>query len=482
MHPGGLESGQTVYDTVAYPTAVFAQTHPSHLAVMAHLHGLTPPPIETARVLDIGGGDGMNLLAIAAAYPRGSFTGFDLAPTVVERGRRRAEAAGLANVRLEVLDILDAAEALPGPFDYVVAHGVYAWVPEPVRDALIAYIGRVLTPEGIAFMSYNALPGGHFRMAVRDLMLHYVTPDMNPDTRLRTARRVLEDFAAAPGGEEPVPAAFRHQAKATLNQIDGLLFHDELSEIYAPQLLSTVAAAAEQAGLRWLGDAGRARLMDGFLPEERPAEADEQAQIVRLTQERDFLEVRFFRRSLFVTAEARPARRFDPARLRSLWAAALCEAIPGGAFRGEGGEEFLIRDAALHAAFAKLVELRPDRLLVGDIVQDPDQLTAFMQLFDRGSLALHAGPAPFAVRLPGAPAVSPLARAMIGDGLETICTLDHSALTLEDPVLRAFLGRLDGSLRGEAIDEAAARSGFADSAEWRTAAQIALHKALIVKA
>ena len=67
------------YDVMAYPSGVFATTHPDHLATIARLHGLNPPPPETARVLEIGGGDGMNLIAMAAAYPDARFRSFDLA-------------------------------------------------------------------------------------------------------------------------------------------------------------------------------------------------------------------------------------------------------------------------------------------------------------------------------------------------------------------------------------------------------------------
>uniref|UniRef100_UPI0035C81FB3 class I SAM-dependent methyltransferase n=1 Tax=Sphingomonas sp. TaxID=28214 RepID=UPI0035C81FB3 len=112
----------TPYDLNAYPTAIFAQTAPDRLATVARLAGLSPPPVETARVLEIGGGDGMNLLALAVAYPRAEFVSFDLAATAVARGRRWLAASGVANLRLEVLDILDATEAPDGPFDYIIAH------------------------------------------------------------------------------------------------------------------------------------------------------------------------------------------------------------------------------------------------------------------------------------------------------------------------------------------------------------------------
>lgn len=448
---------------------------------MAILHGLSPPPVETAHVLEIGCGDGMNLLAMAAAYPEAQFTGFDLAPTVIARGRARAAAAGLANVRLETLDILDAADALPGPFDYVIAHGVYAWVPEAARAALLAHIGRTLSPGGVAFISYNALPGGHFRMAVRELMLHYLAPDMDPATKLNTARRVLSDFIEAGGRDEPVPAAFRHQARLTLNQIDGLLFHDELAETYAPQSLASVARAAADVGLAWLGDAGRARLMDGFFPEDREPDGDEQAAIVHLNQERDFLDVRYFRRSLFVRAEARPSRRFDPLRLKTLWATTACSALPGGVYRGSAGEEFQIRDPDFDAAFARLVAARPGRLRADLLVDGPDHLTALMQLFDRGSAALHTGPAPFAAHVPDRPAASGLARAMLVEGLDNVCTLDHATLQLADPAARAVLMAMDGTRDGAALQTLARAAGLDDPDAWRAIAEGACAAALLVR-
>jgi len=265
----------------------------------------------------VGCGDGMNLLAMAAAAPEASFTGFDLAPTVIERGWSRAAAAGLRNVHLEVRDVVEAARELDGEFDYIIAHGLYAWVPQSVRDALLVLIGRLLAPAGIAFVSYNTLPGGYFRMAVRDLMRHFIPPDAAPEAMLLTARAVLRQFAEPKPDDGPAMAAYRHQAVRTLEQPDGLLFHDELGSEYHPQLHSDVCAAARREGLIYLGDTGRGRFDDGFLPEGVAPETDVQAQIVALAQERDFMELRYFRLSLFVRTETKPRRTFEAAAVRS---------------------------------------------------------------------------------------------------------------------------------------------------------------------
>lgn len=470
----------TVYDSVAYPTAIFTQTHPDRLAAIARLHDIAAPDPATARVLEVGCGDGMNLLAMAVAAPEASFTGFDLAPTVIERGRARAVAAGLDNVRLEVRDVLEATGDLDGPFDTIIAHGLYAWVPPAVSAALLTLIGRLLAPRGVAFVSYNTLPGGYFRMAVRDLMRHFIPADSDPSHTLRTARDVLTQFAQPQADDGPAMAAYRHQAARTLEQPDGLLFHDELSAEYHPQLHSDVCAAAGRAGLIFLGDTGRGRLDDGFLPDGVAPDADVQAQIVALAQQRDFKELRYFRRSLFVRAEARPRRIFEPRAMRGLWASSHC-VRDGDGWRGEEGTLFAVKDPMLAAALDRLAEARPARMPIAELELDDDRLRSLLQLFDLGPVALHTGAAPFATSRPERPALSSLARALIGEQIENLCTLDHSTVRIEDPVLRHFLAGLDGSRGADGMEALAIESGFDDPEHWRSTLDLAVRKALIMR-
>lgn len=475
------KSEAVAYDTVAFPTAPVVQTHPARLAAMARLHGIAAANPATARVLEIACGDGMNLLAMAVAAPGASFTGFDLSPAAIARGQQRASAAGLGNVALEVRDLLDAAEGLDGQFDYIIAHGLYAWVPDAVREAVFPLIGRLLAPSGIAFVSYNTLPGGHFRMAVRDLMRHFVPADADPATMLKVARDVLTEFAPAQSDDGPAMAAYRHHASLTLQQPDALLFHDELGREYHPQLHSDVAAAAARAGLMFLADSGRGRFDDGFLPEDVAPEADVDAQIVRLAQERDFMKLRYFRRSLFARAEVQPRRTLEPGAARTLWVSSRCRR-DGDGWRGDEGGEFSVRDPELAAALDRLAEARPDRMPIAELALDDDRIRSLLHLFDLGAIELFAAPAPFTTVAPERPAASPLARAMLGEGLDVVCTLDHSVLRVDDPALRRFLAGLDGSRHADGMEALAGESGFADPAQWRAATDIALSKALIMRA
>jgi ubiquinone/menaquinone biosynthesis C-methylase UbiE len=474
-----MQPHATPYDVVDYPTAIFAHTHPDRLGAIAHLHDIHAAAPGTAKVLEVACGDAMNLLAMAVAAPEARFTGFDIASTVIERGRSRAAAAGLGNVQLEVRDLVEAARGLEGTFDYIIAHGLYAWVSEAEREALFALIGRVLAPAGIAFVSYNTLPGGYFRMAIRDLMRHFIPTDADPTTALRTARAVLRQFAEPQSDDGPDMAGYRYQAERVQDQADGLLFHDELGAQYHPQHHSAVCAAAQGVGLIYLADGGRRRFDDGFLPEGIAPGADVNAQIVSLAQQRDLIELRYFRHSLFVRAEIQPRRILEPSAARGLWASARY-ARNGEGWCGEGGFAFAVKDAALQAALERLADAMPARVPVADLSLDDGRLSSLLRMFDLRYIQLHTSPTPFATSAPERPAVSTLARSMIDEGLDMVCTMDHVGVRIEDPAFRLFLSGLDGSRDVQDMPALAIESGFAEPTQWKPALDTAVQKALIM--
>lgn len=145
----------TSYDEVAYPGQPQPQAHPDLLATIATLHGLGPAP-GRCRVLELGCGDGANLVPLADALPGSRFLGIDLAPTPIERGRALLAELGLSNVELRCGDVMDLPADL-GTFDYVIAHGLYSWVPAPVRDRILAIARDHLAPHGVAYVSHPAL-------------------------------------------------------------------------------------------------------------------------------------------------------------------------------------------------------------------------------------------------------------------------------------------------------------------------------------
>ena len=120
------------YDATPYTSNSFPQSAPGQLAAVAHLLGLDTPAVADARVLEIGCAAGGNLLPFAAAHPNADAVGIDLSPVQVTHGRTRARSLGLDNLKLLAGDIARMDLRALGQFDFVIAHGVYSWVPPDV--------------------------------------------------------------------------------------------------------------------------------------------------------------------------------------------------------------------------------------------------------------------------------------------------------------------------------------------------------------
>src|SRR4051794_5748475 len=192
---------ETVYDHVRYSNYPYAQTHPDRLATVATLHGLQPPDPFRARVLEVGCGAGGNLLAMVTATPGLEAVGVDLAAAPIAEARAAAAAVGVSNLDFRQADVRDLTDGRLGEFEYVVAHGVYGWMPADANDALLAAIGASLTPSGIGYVSYNAQPGGYFRSMLRDAGLWHARELAAPAERAAKAQelyRFLKAHRATP--------------------------------------------------------------------------------------------------------------------------------------------------------------------------------------------------------------------------------------------------------------------------------------------
>src|SRR5215470_14456784 len=129
-----LASAASDYDALPYRSTPYTHTQPAHLAAIAMLLGMAPPPADKARVLELGCASGGNIIPLAARYPHARFVGIDLSLRHVEDGQRAITHLGLQNIEIRHGNIGDLS--IVGPqFDYVVCHGVFSWVPRTVQDA-----------------------------------------------------------------------------------------------------------------------------------------------------------------------------------------------------------------------------------------------------------------------------------------------------------------------------------------------------------
>ena len=164
----------TAYDRVPYPTATYTQTHVRRLAAMARLFGVNAPDVRTSRVLEIGCGEGANLIGMAVDLPESQFVGIDLSETAIARATDLAKQAGVENVTFRQIDVAELI-GRPGECDFVIAQGVFSWVPREVQDKILDLCERVLARRGIAYICYYTNAGCHVREKIAEIMLYHTS-------------------------------------------------------------------------------------------------------------------------------------------------------------------------------------------------------------------------------------------------------------------------------------------------------------------
>jgi len=151
-----------LYDELRYPGRFYPQASIERMATLATLYGMDPPPVQSCRVLELGCGEGGHLLPLAHAFPDSEFVGVDLSEVSIDRARNAAAQLGLEKVHFEAGD-LGAFRADADTFDYIIAHGVFSWIPPAIQEKLLEVCSRRLAPRGVAYISYNTYPAGHLR-------------------------------------------------------------------------------------------------------------------------------------------------------------------------------------------------------------------------------------------------------------------------------------------------------------------------------
>ena len=293
------------YDATPYPPLSYADTHPDHLATVATLLGFEPPPVDDCSVLEIGAAGGGNLIPMADGLPGSRFVGLDYSAVQIASANDAVSALALDNARFVCADIR-SMDLGPGQFDYIIAHGIYSWVSPEVRDELLAACSRLLSPKGVAYISYNTYPGWHSLSAVRGMMLHGSKHAAGPRATVEAAVETLQFLRTHSEPDSPLAAYFNLYSELENSgdlmegaQSDALLLHDLLSEYNDPAYYHEFVAHAGRHGLGVFADADFPSMFPRGISAETIAELSRRVDSrIDLEQQFDFLLDRTFRKSL----------------------------------------------------------------------------------------------------------------------------------------------------------------------------------------
>ena len=469
--PVDLPFMTTQYDGVPYPGHPYPQSYPDRLATLGLIFGLQPASVECCRVLEIGCGDGENLIPLACSFPRGRFVGIDLAARAIAKGGETISVLGLENISLRILDLDEVTPEL-GEFDYIIAHGVYSWVPPRLRLKILSICKENLAANGIAYISYNAYPGGHLRDMASEMMKFHVRGCSSAEDRISQSRSLMQFLSDVNVGHEKYGDFLQHEFKRIQTSDDSLIYHDDLSEFRTPVYFYQFIEDASRHGLQFLAEADFNEMQDAIYP---AAVAEKLAQlnhdVILKEQYLDFLKCRTFRQTLLVHTEVKINRVPNPGAVMHFYVASRAQPVSVSPnltskvieeFKGVRGGAVKTDHSITKAALVYLASQWPKAVTFDHLLaeartmlpprenSDPAELSEILlQLYSAGVIEFHVHAPAFTLEVSERPTASPLARHQVKTSI-IVTALNYASVKLEDSLSRSLLWLLDGT-RDEAM-------------------------------
>ncbi|MBT3989780.1 MAG: methyltransferase domain-containing protein [Rhodospirillaceae bacterium] len=240
-----------------YTWGYYNELSPIYLNFVCALNGHHPIPLDDGfSYCELGCGYGVTTNGLAELFPQGDFIGIDYNDDHIDAANEMAEEIGSLNVDFKSLDFNEISKADLPQFDFIVLHGVYSWVDPNTREAIRKFIAAHLKEDGIAYVSYDCMPGWAAIAPLRDIVLTH-TAGMTTSSQMK-AQAGLDylDFMANNNASFFVD---NPPAKEFLNEIKGrdidYVTHELLVDFAKPYYFHQVAAEMRSAGLSYSGSA-----------------------------------------------------------------------------------------------------------------------------------------------------------------------------------------------------------------------------------
>lgn len=465
------------YDVLPYESNPFRETHPQCLAALGRLFGVPVAGPAQCRVLELGCASGGNLIPMAWHLPQSEFVGVDLEEAQIQDGQALVRELGLGNIRLTQGDILQLDEEL-GRFDYIIAHGVYSWVPAPVREALMALCRRLLQPQGIAYISFNTRPGWHVRGMLREMLMYHVRDVPDPVARLNKAYELIELLSATlPRQTRPLAKYLALEVSYLKKAHPSYVYHEYLETYNEPVLVSEFLAQVERHGLRYMCESELNTMFASSLGAQVEQFLDQFTDQATHEQYLDMLTQRTFRQTLLCHGETTPNYNIDLERLDQF--ACYASLMPpekldlrhdrAQTFHTASGHMVEVAEPICKAMLKILYEVFPDAVALMELLPTAREMvqaahgkklfteteawrSELFNLIANCLVNLSLEPAALRNGIDAKPRLNTLARAQVRRGLFNLTTVRHETIHTDAFSLR-LAQLLDGSRDRQALIE-----------------------------
>lgn len=287
---------------IDYVSGYYSELAPARIKLALLSCGVDHSVPDDPAYLELGFGQGLSL-NINAATNSGNFYGTDFNPGQVANARELGRAMGKQLTLFEdSFEQLAQRGDLP-QFDIIALHGIWSWVSELSRKAIVKILLEKLKPGGVAYLSYNVTPGWSPAVPLRTLLFEYGKREATG----RLVERIDQSigFVDKVIGANAAYFANNPGLKARLEQIKkqdrNYIAHEYLNANWDPMPFSQVADQLAEAKLTFAGAANVVENLPAVSvpPIARELLAGIHDPVMRETT-RDYFINQQFRRDLFV--------------------------------------------------------------------------------------------------------------------------------------------------------------------------------------
>jgi len=476
-----VESAKQSYERIPYKTIPWTSSQPAHVEGIAKLWGIGAAPADRCRVLELGCGDGGNIIPLAIAHPNSTFVGVDLAKVHIDSGIALADELRVVNLRFHACSFVDFEDE-SAPFDYIIVHGLMSWVTPNLQELLFAACKHLLAPSGVAFISYNTYPGWFMQHSIRQLLRHHNRNVVDGERALKRSRQLLNVLVQTVPERESAYREYLESISAVAHNPERKFYfaHEYLEDENHPFYVRDFIERASGHGLQYLADADLVDMELDNMPSE-PASllesiAEDRAHRMQIL---DFAVNRKFRQSLLCHDDQHVREHPDLARVEKMYVESELDSeesepsIDSGdvtAFSDRHGRTIEVDQPVVKASLVRFCEVSRQPIAFedllawarqrGGLVSEPgseDELRerkilagVLCRLYMAGMIGLRASAPTWALEPNERPTASPLTRLCARRGQPAI-TLRHRLLALDNQDVCDVLELLDGTCDRTAI-------------------------------
>lgn len=375
---------------VEYVAGFYRELSPGWLNLVCLLNGVQPVPLDQPyQYCELGFGRGFSAQLLAAANPQGQFYAADFNPAHVAGASALVREAQLPNLTLleNSFEQMASGDVDLPQFDFIVLHGVYTWVTAENRQHIVRFIGRYLKPGGIAYISYNAMPGWAPALPLQRLLVEYADAFPNrADLQIKAATEFLTQMEQANAGYLVQNPSIKARIDALKTSNQHYLVHEYLHKHWQPLYHADVARDLAAAKLNFVGAAELQGAYPGiFLNDAQRQMIDKLPHGEQRETLKDYLLNTSFRKDVFVRGARRLTVQRQAEQLAQLTlalivpraAASLTMKLPGGEVKGVPQLYDPVLDALAQRPHT-LAELARLPALAGQTMQSVAQIAALL--------------------------------------------------------------------------------------------------------